>query len=144
MSLTQQLLLRALAELGERARVVSHAAHAVSVDDAEGVDDAKGAGGAEGAGGAVRILLDNGDEVHADVVLYALGHTGAIPDDQHALLLDFASRHGLFYLSPAFTADADTSAIEAQGEELAQPKRSATQLQQERRLSEALKLPGER
>ena len=46
-------------------------------------------------------------------LLYALGHTGAIPDDQHALLLDFAGRHGLFYLPPAFTADADTSAIEA-------------------------------
>jgi len=34
--------------------------------------------------------------------------------------------------------------LTAKPEERAQPKRSATQLQQERRLSEALKLPGER
>ncbi len=34
--------------------------------------------------------------------------------------------------------------LTAKEEEPAQPKRSATQLQQERRLSEALKLPGER
>ncbi|MFT2816651.1 FAD/NAD(P)-binding protein [Leifsonia sp. A12D58] len=89
---------RALAELGGRARVVSHSAHAVSVDDAEGT---------------ARIRLDNGDAVDADIVLYALGHTGTIPDDQHSLLIDFAGRHDLFYLPPAFTADADTSTIEA-------------------------------
>jgi hypothetical protein len=34
--------------------------------------------------------------------------------------------------------------LTAKEEEPAQPKRSATQLQQERRLSEALKLPGQR
>jgi hypothetical protein len=58
-----------------------------------------------------RIHLDDGVSITADVVLYSLGHTGAEAEPEHADLIDFARRRELFYLPPAFTADADTRAI---------------------------------
>jgi hypothetical protein len=60
-----------------------------------------------------RVTLDDGTSVIADVVLYALGHLECLPAPQHAELSAFALRHGLFYLPPAFTADADLSAVQA-------------------------------
>jgi len=62
-------------------------------------------------GATHRIRLDDGVSIAADVVLYSLGHTGAEAEPEHADLIDFARRRELFYLPPAFTADADTRAI---------------------------------
>jgi uncharacterized NAD(P)/FAD-binding protein YdhS len=82
------------------ARVVEHAASAVRVDDLE-------------ADGGQRVVLHTGATIDADVVLYALGHSGAEPDGEQQALAAFARRHALHYVAPAFTADADTSALAA-------------------------------
>ena len=79
--------------------IVVHAASATSVEDL--------------ADGGQRVVLDTADRVDVDLVLYALGHSGASPEPEHAELVRFARENSLFYLPPAFTADADTSAIPA-------------------------------
>ncbi|MGD8193598.1 FAD/NAD(P)-binding protein [Herbiconiux sp. P18] len=61
--------------------------------------------------GGQRLELDDGEVLPADLVLYSLGHTGADPEPEHAALIDFAHRRELYYLPPAFTADADTRPI---------------------------------
>ena len=81
------------------ARVVEHAGSVLRVDDR--------------ADGGQRVVLDTGAALDADVVLYALGHSGSEPDSAQAALADFARRHALHYVPPAFTADADTSGIAA-------------------------------
>lgn len=81
------------------ATVEVHEARAVRVDDAPD--------------GTQTVVLDTGDSVDVDLVLYALGHTGGAPSAEHAGLGDFAARHGLLYVPPDFTADADTSGIDA-------------------------------
>ena len=80
----------------ETVEVVAHRASAI-----ETVDE----------GRAHRIRLDDGVSITADIVLYSLGHTGADAEPEHAGLIDFARRRELFYLPPAFTADADTRPI---------------------------------
>jgi hypothetical protein len=82
--------------LPETVTVVVHRASAI-----ETVDD----------GPTHRIRLDDGVSISADVVLYSLGHTGAEAEPEHADLIEFARRRELFYLPPAFTADADTRPI---------------------------------
>ena len=89
---------RAVAALD--ARVVEHRAGVVRVDEPE-------------ADGGQRVLLDTGAAIVADVVLYALGHSGAEPDAEQRALAAFAREHALHYVPPAFTADADTSALAA-------------------------------
>jgi uncharacterized NAD(P)/FAD-binding protein YdhS len=79
--------------------VVVHEARGIRVDDA--------------ADGSQTVVLDSGATIDADVVIYALGHTGTAPSPQHTALGGFAARHGLHYVGPDFTADADTSAIAA-------------------------------
>ncbi|CAH0150897.1 hypothetical protein SRABI76_00789 [Microbacterium oxydans] len=64
----------------------------------------------DGGGGHV-VSLVSGDELSADLVVYALGHTGRQPAGQTAALIDAAGRAGLTYVPPAFTADADLSAL---------------------------------
>ncbi|MCS4275813.1 putative NAD(P)/FAD-binding protein YdhS [Mycetocola sp. BIGb0189] len=83
--------------LGPGVRVIEHRALALSVR--------------ETADGSRRVHLDNGEVLDADLVLYSLGHTGVKPEPEHARLHGFATTHGLFYLPPAFTADADTRAL---------------------------------
>ncbi|GLK17929.1 FAD/NAD(P)-binding protein [Herbiconiux flava] len=61
--------------------------------------------------GRRRVGLERGRALTVDLVLYSLGHTGADPQPEHARLIDFARRRELYYLPPAFTADADTRAI---------------------------------
>ena len=79
------------------ATVEVHEARAVRVDDA--------------FDGTQTVVLDTGDSVDVDLVLYALGHTGSTPSPEHAALGAFAARHALLYVAPDFTADADTSGI---------------------------------
>ncbi|MFF5976349.1 FAD/NAD(P)-binding protein [Streptomyces sp. NPDC012769] len=47
----------------------------------------------------------------ADLVVLALGHLDARPDERQRRLADFAARHGLVHLPPGFTADCDLSAL---------------------------------
>ena len=57
------------------------------------------------------VDLVDGGSVDADLVVYALGHNGRQPADQTAALIAEAARAGLTYVPPAFTADADLSAL---------------------------------
>ncbi|MFP3467543.1 FAD/NAD(P)-binding protein [Leifsonia sp. SIMBA_070] len=59
------------------------------------------------------VRLADGTVIHADAVVYALGHAGSEPTGEAAALVDFAARHGLHYQPPAFTADADLTGIPA-------------------------------
>ena len=63
-------------------------------------------------GGDQLVLLDDGSSIVAHLVLFSLGHNGSQPEPEHAALAGFAERNGLVYLPPAFTADADLSAIQ--------------------------------
>ncbi|MGG7509932.1 FAD/NAD(P)-binding protein [Plantibacter sp. YIM 135249] len=87
----------AVALLGDEVRVQEHRTMARAVSDA--------------SDGRQTVELDDGTELTVDLVLYSLGHTGADPEPEHARLIDFASRRDLYYLPPAFTADADTRPI---------------------------------
>ncbi|GGF22184.1 FAD/NAD(P)-binding protein [Subtercola lobariae] len=87
----------ALRALPENYRVYSHTERALRVDDLDS--------------GTQRVVLDSGVELDVDVVLYSLGHNGSTPEREHSALIDFAARHELFYLPPAFTTDADTRAL---------------------------------
>ncbi|WP_295788470.1 FAD/NAD(P)-binding domain-containing protein [uncultured Microbacterium sp.] len=59
------------------------------------------------------VALDDGTRLDADVLVYALGHAGREPSAETRSLLDAAAREDLTYLEPAFTADADLSALGA-------------------------------
>ncbi|KAB2975963.1 FAD/NAD(P)-binding protein [Streptomyces sp. SS1-1] len=56
-------------------------------------------------------LAGRADPLVADLVVLAQGHLGAAPDAGHRAHVDFARRHGLFHLPPAFSSDADLSAL---------------------------------
>jgi FAD-NAD(P)-binding len=90
---------RAVDALPESVTVSTHAAAAIAVEDWHD--------------GAQWVVLDTGERIRADIVLYALGHTSGAPDGETVGLERFAERHGLAYLPPSFTADADTSALAA-------------------------------
>ncbi|KQQ01571.1 MULTISPECIES: FAD/NAD(P)-binding protein [unclassified Rathayibacter] len=64
-----------------------------------------------GAEATQTVLLDSAVAIPADLVLFSLGHSGAVPSDDERLLLDAAQRHRLDYLPPSFTADADLSTL---------------------------------
>ncbi|MFD4672150.1 FAD/NAD(P)-binding protein [Lentzea sp. NPDC058450] len=72
--------------------VTVHQASAVKVDGSE-------------------IWLDNGDVLHADVLLLALGHLDAELEPEHRKLAEHAVEHGLVYVPPLYSADADLSAV---------------------------------
>ncbi len=86
---------RALAALPASVTVVEHETYALAV-----FDEAR-----------QRVALATGESIDADVVVYALGHVGTEPADEHRPLIDFAARTGAVYVPPSFTADADFSAI---------------------------------
>ncbi len=90
---------RAIAGLPASVRVVQHRDTVVAVEE---LPD-----------GAQRVRLASGEELDANLVVYALGHTGSEPDGRSAALADFADRHGLAYVPPAYTADADLSVLSA-------------------------------
>lgn len=89
-------LRRAIAGLDDGATVARHAGTVVAVD---------------GGRDAETVRLSDGTALRADAVVYALGHTGSEPSGEAAALASFADRYGLHYQPPAFTADADLSAI---------------------------------
>ncbi|HEY0248745.1 MAG TPA: FAD/NAD(P)-binding protein [Gryllotalpicola sp.] len=98
---------RTLSRLPDGLEVEWRRASAVAVSDGAGVSDGVG---------AQRILLDDGAELDADVVVYALGHSGSELAGEHALLHRFARGSGAHYVAPAFTADADFDGIPAGAE----------------------------
>ena len=90
---------RAVAALPPSVRTVAHADEAVAVD--------------RWGDGRSEVRLLSGERLVVDTVIFAIGHTGAEPDADTAGLVDFAASADLFYLPPAFTADADLTAIAA-------------------------------
>lgn len=64
--------------------------------------------------GRQRVWLAGADEpLLADVVVLALGHLDADAFGPTARLVDFAARHGRYYLPPAYSADVDLSDVPA-------------------------------
>lgn len=64
--------------------------------------------------GPQQVWLSGADlPLVADVVVFAIGHLDAENHGPAAELADFARRHGLYYLPPAYTADVDLSAVPA-------------------------------
>ncbi|MFB8182006.1 FAD/NAD(P)-binding protein [Streptomyces sp. NPDC055966] len=62
--------------------------------------------------GRQRVWLDGrADPLTADLVVIAVGHFASEPDDEQTTLAAFAARHGLVYLPPDFTSEADLSVL---------------------------------
>ncbi|MFD9631088.1 FAD/NAD(P)-binding protein [Streptomyces violascens] len=62
--------------------------------------------------GRQRVWLEGrAQPLVADLVVLTLGHLDAELDEEQRELADFATRHGLVHLPPAFTADSDLSAL---------------------------------
>ncbi|WP_053723389.1 FAD/NAD(P)-binding protein [Streptomyces sp. WM6378] len=62
--------------------------------------------------GRQRVWLEGRAEpLVADLVVLTLGHLDAELDEEQRELADFADRHGLVHLPPAFTADSDLSPL---------------------------------
>ena len=99
---TEEIVRRA----GESASITWHQ------DRALRVEEATSGGGLDGAA-RHRVFLAAGSPLDADVVVHAIGHTGSAPSAESIRLQDFASRHNLTYIAPAFTADVDLSGIPA-------------------------------
>lgn len=60
------------------------------------------------------VVLLGGDQLTADVVIYALGHNGSAPSGGTSALIAAAAQHGFTYVAPDFTADADLSGLAAE------------------------------
>lgn len=56
-------------------------------------------------------LEDRPRPLPADLVVLALGHLDAEPDDEQRQLAEHAARHGLIHLPPDYTADTDLSVL---------------------------------
>jgi uncharacterized NAD(P)/FAD-binding protein YdhS len=64
--------------------------------------------------GAQQVWPAGADEpLTADIVVLAIGHVDAETNGPAQELADFADRHGLYYLPPAYTADVDLADIPA-------------------------------
>lgn len=59
-----------------------------------------------------RVRLANGTSLTADVLVPALGHMDAELEPEHRKLADHAAAHGLVYVPPLYSADADLSEVE--------------------------------
>lgn len=78
-----------------------------------GEPDREPAAAPDQASGPHTVRLADGDAITADVVVYAVGHNGREPAAPTQQLIDDAASAGLVYVAPAFTADADLSALGA-------------------------------
>ncbi|ROP36807.1 FAD/NAD(P)-binding protein [Saccharothrix texasensis] len=58
-------------------------------------------------------LADRAEPLVADVVVLVLGHLDTVVAPEHRELADHAAAHGLTYLPPGYTADADLSVVPA-------------------------------
>jgi hypothetical protein len=77
--------------------------HTATVTQITGPDD-----------GRQEVWLSGADRpLVADVVVLAIGHVDERPHGEPRELADFAERHGLYYLPPAYTADVDLSSVPA-------------------------------
>jgi hypothetical protein len=63
------------------------------------------------ADGPQRVWLADGGPLSADAVVLAIGHVDAETHGPARELADFADRHGLYYLPPAYTADVDLATV---------------------------------
>jgi len=93
----EETLRRAASTDGDNVTVAYHRDIATMVEDGED--------------GRHVVTLGSEPDIHADLVIYALGHSGTDPSPESRVLADFAERHGLDYISPAFTADVDLDGI---------------------------------
>jgi uncharacterized NAD(P)/FAD-binding protein YdhS len=57
------------------------------------------------------VWLDSGESLRGDVLVLALGHLDAEPEPEQRELAEHASAHGLVYVPPLYTADADLSEV---------------------------------
>lgn len=96
---------RVLAELPASVRVHLHRDRAVDITDPadDGTDVPT----------AVRqvVRLDSGATLTVDAVVLAQGHLDTGPGPAERARSEFADRHGLTYLPPAYTADVDASVV---------------------------------
>lgn len=99
---------RAVRSLGPDVTVTIHRDTATAVSPAAAFPTS-----GEPDDGSHRVRLASGADVAADVVVYALGHTDSLPDDESARLSAFAARHGGFHAAPSYTTDVDYSSIAA-------------------------------
>ncbi len=63
------------------------------------------------AGASYRVRLSDTSAIEADLVVYAIGHTDALPGPEAQRLADFAARHAGFHAAPSYTTDVDYSPL---------------------------------
>jgi hypothetical protein len=103
---------RAAGALGPDAAVTVHRDLAIGIEPVVEPGIEPGAGSESGPDdGAYLVRLAGGAALRADVVVSALGHTDALPDEASAAWDDFANRHGGFHAAPGYTTDVDYSPI---------------------------------
>ncbi|WP_439591723.1 FAD/NAD(P)-binding protein [Microbacterium sp.] len=90
-------------------RTIADAPHGVTV---RAVTDTVRSVRPDQNGGHV-VVLASGDELGTDAVVYCVGHAESDIDPASADLLTASRQLGLVYVPPAYTADADLSAVEA-------------------------------
>ncbi len=62
-------------------------------------------------GDAREVVLASGESLAADVIVYCVGHNGSEPAGATAALIAASTAHGLIYVPPDFTTDADLSGL---------------------------------